>query len=193
MDRAVVNAMIAMPERSRFLRGMVSWLGFRQVGLSYRAKPRFSGESKYSFRRMLTLALQGITSFSTVPLRVSAYLGLFTALAGLPYAAWAIYARCFTDVTVPGWTSLLIAVLVLGGVQLMSVGIIGEYVGRIYTEVKGRPLYSTKEMIGLNGMLRCLRLKPPRSSVSILLILARLENDVAKAPTVNADDLGICE
>ncbi len=148
MDRAVVDAMIAMPERSRFLRGMVSWLGFRQVGLSYRAKPRFSGESKYSFRRMLTLALQGITSFSTVPLRVSAYLGLFTALAGLPYAAWAIYARCFTDVTVPGWTSLLIAVLVLGGVQLMSVGIIGEYVGRIYTEVKGRPLYLTKEMIG---------------------------------------------
>jgi len=148
MDRAVVDAMIAMPERSRFLRGMVSWLGFRQVGLNYRAKPRFSGRSKYSFRRMLALALQGITSFSTVPLRASAYLGLVTALAGLPYALWAIYARCFTDVTVPGWTSLLIAVLLLGGVQLMSVGIIGEYVGRIYTEVKGRPLYLTKELIG---------------------------------------------
>jgi dolichol-phosphate mannosyltransferase len=148
MDRAVVDALVAMPERSRFLRGMVSWLGFRQQSLNYRANPRFSGKSKYSLRRMLTLALQGITSFSSVPLRVSAYIGLFAAVVGLPYAIWAIYAKCFTDITVPGWTSLLIAVLFLGGVQLMSIGVIGEYVGRIYTEVKRRPLYLTKELIG---------------------------------------------
>ncbi|MGO8751313.1 MAG: glycosyltransferase family 2 protein [Thermoguttaceae bacterium] len=148
MDRTVVDALVAMPERSRFLRGMVSWLGFRQQSLTYRANPRFSGKSKYSLGRMLTLALQGITSFSSVPLRVSAYVGLFAAVVGLPYAIWAIYAKCFTDITVPGWTSLLIAVLFLGGVQLMSIGVIGEYVGRIYTEVKRRPLYLTKELIG---------------------------------------------
>jgi len=155
MDRTVVDCLVAMPERSRFLRGMVSWVGFRQKGIRYRPNPRHSGESKYSVRKMLALALQGMTSFSSVPLRVSGYLGLFAALAGLPYALWAVYAKLFTDMVVPGWASLLVAILFLGGVQLMSIGVIGEYVGRIYTEVKRRPLYLTEELIGFEA-------RPPR-------------------------------
>lgn len=148
MDRAVVDCLVSMPERSRFLRGMVSWVGFRQIGLSYVAKARRCGRSKYSFRKMLSLAAQGITSFSSLPLRFAAYLGFISATAGLPYCLWAMYARFFTDRAVPGWASLEVSVLFLGGIQLMSIGIIGEYVGRIYTEVKGRPLYIADELIG---------------------------------------------
>lgn len=149
MDRTVVDCLVAMPERLRFLRGMVSWVGFRQKGIRYRPNPRLSGRSKYPLRKMIGLALQGLTSFSSAPLRVSGYLGLFAALAGVPYAIWAVYARLFTGAVVPGWTSLLVAILFLGGVQLMSIGVIGEYVGRIYTEVKRRPLYLVEETIGM--------------------------------------------
>ena len=100
---------------------------------------------------MLSLAIEGLTSFSTLPLRVSGYLGLVAALVGLPYGIWAIYARLFTDMAVPGWSSLVVAILFLGGVQLMSIGVIGEYVGRIYSEVKRRPLYLTEELIGFDA------------------------------------------
>jgi dolichol-phosphate mannosyltransferase len=151
MDRTVVEALRAMPERSRFLRGMVSWLGFRQVGLPYRPHARLSGTSKYSLRKMVSLAMNGITSFSCVPLRWAMYAGLFSALSGIPYALWTIYARLFTDVAVPGWASMMIAILFLGGVQLMSLGVIGEYLGRVYTEVKGRPLYLTSELVGFDA------------------------------------------
>lgn len=150
MDRVAVEALLSMPERSRFLRAMINWLGFRQVGLRYKANPRLHGKSKYSVLRLVSLALQAITSFSVMPLRVSAVVGLVAALSGLPYALWAVYVKCFTTGTVPGWPSLIVAVLVLGGVQLMSIGIIGEYIGRIYTEVKGRPLYLAKELVGFD-------------------------------------------
>jgi dolichol-phosphate mannosyltransferase len=152
LDRVAVDALLRMPERSRFVRGLVSWLGFRQVGLQYRANPRLHGKSKYSLRRMVSLGLEGVVSFSTMPLRVAAFIGLGSALLGMPYAAWAIYARLFTDTAVPGWASLLVAVLFLGGVQLMSIGVIGEYIGRIYKEVKGRPIYLTGELIGFGKM-----------------------------------------
>ena len=151
MDRTVVDCLIAMPERSRFLRGMVSWVGFRQIGLPYVAAPRFAGKSKYSVRKMFSLAVQGITSFSSLPLRFSAYLGFFAAVSVIPYGLWAIYAKLFTDQAVPGWASLLISVQFLGGAQLMSIGIIGEYVGRIYNEVKKRPLYVTAELLGFEA------------------------------------------
>lgn len=148
MDRAVVDCLVSMPERSRFLRGMVSWVGFRQIGLPYMAQPRFAGKSKYSVRKMLNLAVHGLTSFSSIPLRLSAYIGFVAAVVGIPYGIWAVYARLFTEQAVPGWASLVVMVLFLGGVQLMSLGIIGEYVGRIYTEVKGRPLYIAAQKIG---------------------------------------------
>jgi polyisoprenyl-phosphate glycosyltransferase len=154
LDRVAADALLAMPERSRFLRGMISWLGFRQVGLNYKAKPRLHGASKYSLRKMLSLAMRGITSFSVVPLRVSAVLGLIAAGVGLPYGVWAVYAKFFTNTTVPGWSSLMVAILFLGGVQLMSIGVIGEYIGRIYTEVKARPHFLAKELIGFDGLPR---------------------------------------
>lgn len=155
MDRAVVNCLISMPERSRFLRGMISWVGFRQIGIPYVAHPRHAGKSKYSLRKMLSLAVQGITSFSSVPLRLSAYIGFATAASVIPYAIWGVYARLFTDQAVHGWASLEVSVLFLGGVQLMSLGVIGEYVGRIYTEVKGRPIYVANEMIGFDASQTC--------------------------------------
>ena len=148
LDRAVVDCLNAMPENSRFLRGLVAWSGFRQIGIPYVAAPRFAGTTKYSLFKMLTLASDGITSFSTKPLRWSMYFGFFTAAAIVPYSLLAIYQHLFTNLTVPGWSSLIVAVSFLGGVQLMSLGILGEYVGRIYTEVKQRPLYTVQERYG---------------------------------------------
>ncbi len=148
IDRLVVDYLNSMQENSRFLRGMISWLGFRQLGIPFQANARFAGESKYSLFRMVRLAMEGFTSFSTLPLRWAAYLGFFSAVSGLPYGIFAIYQVIFTNQTVPGWASIIVAVLFLGGVQLMSLGIIGEYIGRIYTEVKRRPLYVMEELIG---------------------------------------------
>ncbi len=148
MDRVVVEALRGMPERSRFLRGMVSWTGFRQAVVRYTEQPRANGHTKYSLKKMSRLALSGITGFSTAPLRLSTYLGLCSALACVPYVVWAIYARLFTDFAVPGWASLLAAVVFLGGVQLICLGIMGEYIGRIYDEVKQRPQYLARERVG---------------------------------------------
>ena len=148
MDRKVVDAVLAMPERDRFARAMVAWTGFRQVPVSYRRAARAAGETKYSFVKMLRLAIDGIMSFSLVPLRLATWLGLLAcslALAGIVYA---LVLRVFAAVWVSGWTLLFIAVLFLGGVQLLCVGILGEYVGRIYGEVKRRPLYVVKERLG---------------------------------------------
>ena len=148
MDRKVVDAFLAMPERDRFARAMVAWTGFRQVPVSYRRAARAAGETKYSFRKQLRLAIDGIMSFSLLPLRLATWLGLLAcglALAGVVYA---LVLRVFADLWVSGWTLLFIAVLFLGGVQLLCVGILGEYVGRIYGEVKRRPLYVVKERLG---------------------------------------------
>jgi dolichol-phosphate mannosyltransferase len=148
IDRRVVDALRQMPERTRFLRGLVSWVGFRQIGLRFVAAPRSHGSTKFPFSRMVRFSLDGVTAFSTVPLRLASYIGLFAALSGIPYALWAIYARLFTDWAVHGWASVVVALLFLGGVQLISIGIMGEYLGRVYEEAKGRPLYLTQELIG---------------------------------------------
>jgi dolichol-phosphate mannosyltransferase len=148
MDRQVVDYLNSMPESARFVRGMVSWLGFKQVGIPYTAAPRFAGKSKFSLTKMVRLAVEGITSFSTRPLRWSMYLGFFVAVSVVPYSLFAIYQHIFTNQTVPGWSSLIVAISFLGAVQLISLGIIGEYIGRIYTEVKRRPLYTLERTIG---------------------------------------------
>jgi polyisoprenyl-phosphate glycosyltransferase len=150
IDRKVVNCLNGIRERSRFVRGLVTWVGFRQTAIPYVAAKRHAGTTKYSLGRMLSFAVDGITSFSTFPLRCSTYLGFLSALAGIPYAVWAIYLKLFTDATVSGWSSLIVAVLFLGGVQLIALGILGEYVGRIYEEVKQRPLYLVQETIGFD-------------------------------------------
>ncbi|HEX5450416.1 MAG TPA: glycosyltransferase family 2 protein [Gaiellaceae bacterium] len=147
MSRRVVDALAAMPERARFLRGMTSWVGFRQTGVEYRRQPRYAGSSKYPLRRMLRFALDGIMSFSTVPIKLVAWLGFVLVGFCIAVLAWVLYTRFFTSQATPGWTSLLVVVLLLGGVQLLSLGIIGQYVARIFDEAKQRPLYFVSEMI----------------------------------------------
>ncbi|MCX7087971.1 MAG: glycosyltransferase family 2 protein [Methylococcales bacterium] len=150
MSRPVVDTLRAMPEHDRFVRGMVSWVGFKQIALPYKRAQRFAGVSKYPLRKMLRFAIDGILSFSTKPLQMSVALGMFCAFFALLGIVYALYLRVFTHIWVEGWTALMIAVLFLGGVQLICVGILGEYIGRIYNEVKNRPLYIVQEYVGFN-------------------------------------------
>lgn len=152
IDRRVVAALARMPERDRYLRGMISWAGFRQVALPYRRDPRFAGATHYSLLKMLHLAADAIFSFSVIPLRLAiwtGFLALGLALLGIVYA---VVLRFFFDPAhwVRGWASIFVAVLFMGGVQLISLGIIGEYLGRIYDEAKQRPLYFVSERIGFD-------------------------------------------
>ena len=151
MDRRVVDALGQMRERNRFLWGMVPWVGFKQTGVYFKRDPRFAGDAKFSsFRRMFRFAMNAITSFSYVPLQLATYLGF--AIAGLTALAIVIviFLRLFSVHALTGQATTLVAVLFLGGVQLISLGIIGEYLGRIYDEVKGRPLYLVQDKWGLN-------------------------------------------
>lgn len=151
MDRKVVDALLAMPERDRFTRGMVSWVGFRQVAVPYQRAPRLAGTTKYPILKMLHFAADGIVSFSLLPLKLATWTGFAAsgvALAGIVYA---LVMRLFTSIWVSGWTALFIAVLFIGGVQLISLGIIGEYIGRIYGESKARPLYLVRERLGFDA------------------------------------------
>ena len=148
MNRNVVAAIRSMPERDRFLRGMVSWVGFKQIGLPYSRAKRFAGESKYPLGKMLRFATDGILSFSTKPLQLSVGLGLICSSLSLLGIVYALVLLLFTSMWVEGWTALMIAVLFMGGVQLICVGVLGEYVGRIYNEIKNRPLYVVQEYIG---------------------------------------------
>lgn len=150
MSRNVVDTLRAMPERDRFVRGMVSWVGFKQISLPYSRAERFAGESKYPLSKMLRFATDGILSFSTKPLQMSVGLGMLSAIFSLVAILYALGLRLFTNIWVEGWTALMIAVLFLGGVQLICVGILGEYIGRIYNEVKQRPLYVVQEYSGFN-------------------------------------------
>jgi len=145
LDRKVVNVMNRMREHHRFLRGMSSWVGFKQVGVSYKRAARFAGETKYPFKKMFKLALNAITGFSYLPLQIATYMGFFSALLALIAIPVVIIMRSLNEGAFFGQASVLIAVLFLGGVQLVSLGILGEYVGRIYDEVKGRPLYVVSE------------------------------------------------
>lgn len=148
MDRKVVNALLAMPERDRFLRGMVSWVGFRQIAVLYTRAPRVAGKSKYPLLKMIRFATDGLLSFSLTPLRLATWTGFLAiglAIAGIIYA---VLLRIFTNDWVRGWASIFVAVLFMAGVQLISLGIIGEYIGRIYGEVKQRPLYFVQEQLG---------------------------------------------
>ena len=145
MDRKVVNVMNQMRERHRFLRGMSSWVGYRQTGVTYKRKARFAGETKYPLNKMLKLALNAITSFSYFPLQLATYIGFITAGLSVIAIPVVVLLRLITGTTLEGQATTLIIVLFLGGVQLISLGIIGEYIGRIYDEAKGRPLYIVSE------------------------------------------------
>jgi polyisoprenyl-phosphate glycosyltransferase len=151
MDRRVINVLRRMPERNRFLRGMIPWLGFRQTGVTYERQARFAGESKFSgVRQMLPFALDAITSFSYMPLQLATYLGFsLAALSGLAIIVVILLRLLGPTSPLTGQATTLVIVLFLGGVQLISLGIIGEYLGRIYDEVKGRPLYLIDKAWGI--------------------------------------------
>src|SRR6202166_3887528 len=155
MDRRVLNVLLGMPERDRFVRGMVSWLGFSQVAVPYRREARIAGVTKFSFFKMLRFALDGIFSFSIVPLRVATWTGFITSfLAILGIVLVSLEHFLGVEGLVKGWTSTMFAVLFIGGVQLICMGIIGEYIGRIYGESKHRPLYVVREILGFEGQKR---------------------------------------
>ncbi len=148
IDRKVADALRSCPERSVFVRGLIPWLGFRRVGVPYDAAERFGGETKYVTRRMLRFALDGVLSFSIIPLRMIALLGALTVSLGILYGIYTLFVRIFSDRVASGWTSLMIVILVFSGTQLLSLGILSEYVGRIYEEVKQRPRYIVAETSG---------------------------------------------
>ena len=148
MDRKTVEALNSLREKDRFLRGLIPWIGFRQIGVPYLADKRYAGQSKYSTGKMLRLAIDGILSFSIIPLRLSFFLGLIVSLFAFLYAVYVLVVFA-TGHAMPGWTSILVAILVLGGIQMIVLGIVGEYIGRIYQEVKNRPIYIIRETLGL--------------------------------------------
>ena len=148
MDRRVVDAFLSMPERDRFIRGMVAWLGFRQEPVQFCRAPRFAGETKYPWRKMIAFATDGILSFSLVPLRLAIWAGFTTAGVASLGIIYALLVRLFTSHWVPGWALLFIGCLTLGSVQLVCIGVVGEYVGRIYGEAKKRPLYVMRDRFG---------------------------------------------
>ena len=132
-------------ERDRFVRGLVSWLGFKQVGVPYRREKRYAGKTKYPYRKMLQFAVDGITAFSHLPLKLASWLGYFASFVALVYAC-VVLVQKFLGITVQGWATIMISILFFGGVQLICMGILGEYIGRIFNEVKQRPLYIIQEM-----------------------------------------------
>ncbi|MBN1440077.1 MAG: glycosyltransferase family 2 protein [Anaerolineales bacterium] len=145
LDHKVVAVMRRMRERHRFLRGMASWVGFRQIGVPYKRHARFAGKTKYPFNKMVRLALNAITSFSYFPLQLASYLGFLCAVAAAAAIPLVVVLRLTGSAAFFGQATTLISVLFLGGVQLICVGILGEYIGRIYDEAKGRPLYVTRD------------------------------------------------
>lgn len=141
MSRRVVVALRALRETHRFVRGMVAWIGFKQTAVLYDRPARFAGETKYPLRKMLRFAVDGITSFSVLPLRFATYLGMFISFCSVGVAVWAIVGKFVLHNTVPGWSAEVVLVSLLAAVQLLMIGIVGEYIGRIYEQVKGRPTY----------------------------------------------------
>ncbi len=145
LSRRVVTELRAMPEHHRYLRGLRTWVGFRQIGIDVERAERFAGTSKYPLLKLLRLAFDGIFAFSVVPLRTASWIGFLAIFMGSSYALYAIYAKLFLDQSPPGFTALAVAIVFLAGVQLLFIGVVGEYVSRIYEEVKRRPHYVIKK------------------------------------------------
>lgn len=145
LDRAVVNVLKQLPERDLFLRGLVKWVGFRQYCIEYTPHARHSGTTKYSFIKMIRFALNGITSFSIRPLRLAMLLGFVLSLIGFVYGMFAFVSYFFTDWNASGWTSVIMGVLFIGGLQLIMLGIIGEYIGKLFMQAKQRPVYIVRK------------------------------------------------
>ena len=150
LDAKVVEVIRRMPERNRFMKGLFAWSGFRQAAVEYDRVPREVGRTKFRYWRLWTLALDGITSASTMPLRIWSYVGVVIALATLLYALFLVVRTFTSGIDVPGYASLMVAILFFGGLQLISLGVLGEYVGRILVETKQRPIYVVRARIGID-------------------------------------------
>ncbi len=150
IDRKVIDVLQSMPERNRFVRGLRTWAGFRQIGYEYAREARFAGESKYNLAKLMKLAFDGLVSYSYVPLRLVSNVGMLVSATALFYMIYLIVARMFGGTPIEGWTSTVVILLFLGGVQLLSLGVIGEYIGRIFEEVKYRPHYVVRERVGVD-------------------------------------------
>jgi glycosyltransferase involved in cell wall biosynthesis len=161
MDRKVVDSFLRLRERHRFVRGMVAWLGFRQTGILYDRAEREFCETHYPLKKMIRFAFDGITSFSTVPLRLATYLGILSATVALLMGVWTLYIKLFTGEAIQGWASVMLMVLFLGGMQLLTLGIFGEYLGRVYDEGKARPLFLIARTTGFISEDR--KISPPSS------------------------------
>ena len=150
MDRQVVEALKQLPERTRFMKGLFAWVGFRQTAIVFDREPRRQGKTKWNYWKLWNFALDCILSFSFIPLQVWSYLGLLVSTVSLLYAFYLVVRTLLFGIDVPGYASLMVAVLFLGGVQLISLGVIGEYLARVYEETKARPLYLVRDVYGLN-------------------------------------------
>jgi glycosyltransferase involved in cell wall biosynthesis len=151
LDRRVVDALKQMPERNRFMKGLFAWVGFKQTSVIYDRPSRYKGETKWNYWKLWNFAIDGITSFSFLPLKVWSYVGLLVSIPSLFYAGFLLIRTLVFGRDLPGYASIMVAVLFLGGVQLVSLGVLGEYLGRVYEEVKGRPLYLVRESYGFDS------------------------------------------
>lgn len=150
LDRQVVEALKAMPERKRFMKGLYSWVGFKSIGVPYKVKERRAGQSQFNVRSLSSLALAGIISFSDIPLRIWSLIGFFVAFVSLIYAGWIVTETLLFGTDLGGWPTLIVAVTFLGGLQLMSIGVLGEYIAGIFNEVKQRPRYLIAQKHGFD-------------------------------------------
>jgi len=150
LDRKVVAVINRMPERTRFMKGIFAWVGFRQINVPYAQEARHDGERKSSTLRLLALAIDGITAFSNAPLRIWGWVGASFALLSFFYIVVRIIRTLIIGIEVPGYESIIAIMLFLGGMQLLTLGVIGDYLGRVFTEVKGRPLFVIREVVGLS-------------------------------------------
>src|SRR5215467_3409454 len=148
MDRRVVDTLVSLKERNRFLRGLRSWVGFRQIGIEYEREARHAGEPKFTLRKLVMLALSGYIGFSAAPLRMATWLGFISALTGFLVALWSLYTKLVGIYSPRGWASTLAVIMFIGGVQLLMLGVIGEYLSRVYDEVRQRPLYVVRSRAG---------------------------------------------
>lgn len=151
MDRKVVEALKQLPENNRFMKGLFSWVGYQQTSILYDRYPRFKGETKWNYWKLWNLAIEGITAFSSVPLKIWSYIGISISLISFIYASFLVIRTLIFGIDVPGYASLMVAILFLGGMQLVSLGILGEYLGRVHDEVKRRPLYLVRESYGFKN------------------------------------------
>ncbi len=151
LDRQVVEAIKRLPERTRFMKGIFAWVGFKSISIVFERQPRLQGNTKWNYWKLWNFALDGITSFSVLPLKVWTYMGLVISLISLVYASFLVIRTIFLGIDVPGYASLMVTILFLGGIQLITLGIIGEYLGRVYEEIKGRPLYLVRDLYGFDN------------------------------------------